>query len=919
VALAVDVRPAYATGSALVAVSPSFTPAANSLLVAVVGIGNGNVVAGSGSSVITDSRAGTWTLLAREAITGKGTAEVWCRDGTTSLLMTVTATSQITNQIDIGLQVTSFSGAALTVSQTGATKIQGTASFSASITTTITGSMVVGAIGYYDNQVTLSASTGTTIDGQVQQGGGGDTEGAFHSTAFTGTPGAATIGCSNSTSFNVALAMAEILPAGSSVSKSSSDTGTGVDSATQTSLPSTDSGNGVDSQSTSSTFTTPDIGTGADSYSLGILNSDTSSSLDSGILIFITGSDLISGLEFFSIGFSNLDIFSSIDSQSSINIVSSSDSVSGVDSQTVPGAVISSGDASSFVESNLNNLVSTATDSVSSNDTGIVSVAFSGADTGSLADLGNIFAIHDIDSSSLLDSQSILNNTNNSDTGSITDNAILTIIGVDTLSSIDNILLQTLLDIEQGIFNDVQSTLSAISNIDLISILDFIQVLSIIDYDIVTISDISKLSINSSDSYSYSDSESFSVIFSNTDLFSGNDNFININSSFSNGENISSTEVGVVEINDGDINNSVLEQVLLSTNIIGSDIATDGEAIQIKLADVDSFSALDGSEIISKPIISSDSIATDDENTIPSSVLLATEMCSLQESINLINNVSNIDVGMGNDSATPKISLVHVEFIIGVDTSLIGILSIDTYSSVDLNISTIISSDDIETDSEFSNIISYFSNGDTISLVDANISIPATVTNSDSIGYIDLGSINFGFSNISDLEVCSGVDNGILTSVKNNSSEDINNNDSGTIIISSFDLCFSVESSNFINIFDSDSSIITDQFIQFNAIIFGSETALSTQSNSIQNIMRHGASEFNLDACSFSENILISLSDFDSSSSVDGGSLSTAMKTGSDGFSGIDLENIDILINNNISINWNVCEYLRYIVFSSAR
>jgi hypothetical protein len=212
VAVAVDVAPSYASGTALVAVTGTFTPVANSLLVAAVAIGNGNKVAGSGSSAVTDSRGLTWTLLAREAVGGDATAEIWSRDGTTSLAMTVTATSQITGQIDVGLQIWSLTGAAVQAGQTGATKIQATTSFSAPIVTTTAGSWVAGALGYADLQITLTANGITTIDGQVQQTGGGDTEGAFHATSTTGTPGSTTLGCTNSTGFAPALALAEILP-----------------------------------------------------------------------------------------------------------------------------------------------------------------------------------------------------------------------------------------------------------------------------------------------------------------------------------------------------------------------------------------------------------------------------------------------------------------------------------------------------------------------------------------------------------------------------------------------------------------------------------------------------------------------------------------------------------------------------------
>lgn len=210
-AITVDVQPAYATSSTLVATTASFTPTAGSLLVALVGIGNGGGTAGAGSSVVTDTGSHTWTLLKREAPTASSTtAEVWVADNASTSAITVTATSQVANQLSVGLQAISFLGAAPKVSQTGATAVA-TAS-TVSVITTQTGSQVVGAFGYF-TAITLVANANSTILGQFHTSTSGDTEAAFKAISLTGTPGATSVGFTNTTNANMSIAAVEILAA----------------------------------------------------------------------------------------------------------------------------------------------------------------------------------------------------------------------------------------------------------------------------------------------------------------------------------------------------------------------------------------------------------------------------------------------------------------------------------------------------------------------------------------------------------------------------------------------------------------------------------------------------------------------------------------------------------------------------------
>lgn len=212
-AITVDVQPAYASTSTLTVTTASFTPTSGSLLVALVGIGNGSGTAGSGSSVITDTGSHSWTLLKRENPSASSTtAEVWVANNTATSAITVTATSQITGQADIGLQVVSFLGTANVAGQTGASAVA-TAS-SVSVVTTETGSQIVGAFGYFTS-VTLTANANSTIYGKFN-GTAGDTAAAFKATSLTGTPGATSVGFTNTTNANMSIAAVEILPSSGS-------------------------------------------------------------------------------------------------------------------------------------------------------------------------------------------------------------------------------------------------------------------------------------------------------------------------------------------------------------------------------------------------------------------------------------------------------------------------------------------------------------------------------------------------------------------------------------------------------------------------------------------------------------------------------------------------------------------------------
>jgi hypothetical protein len=83
-----------------------------------------------------------------------------------------------------------------------------------SITTTVTGSYVVGGINNNTNTTSFTASAGTTITDQYTNTPDGNQYAAFHTTSATGTPGATTVGSSTAFAGNYGVLAVEILASG---------------------------------------------------------------------------------------------------------------------------------------------------------------------------------------------------------------------------------------------------------------------------------------------------------------------------------------------------------------------------------------------------------------------------------------------------------------------------------------------------------------------------------------------------------------------------------------------------------------------------------------------------------------------------------------------------------------------------------
>lgn len=203
---------AYVTSNATTVVTPTFTPSDSSLLVALVGAGNGTGGAVS-LGVVSDSLGGTWTRLGSEVVSGSGAAEIWARDITTGAPMTVTFDpgGAVASGLDIICKW--YGGAAPRTSQPGATATNGgTTSYQTSITTTTAGSMVVGSYGRASDAQTVAANANTTLYGQVN-GASGDTAATFGAMYATTVPGTIELGFANPAAGINRVTLVEILPA----------------------------------------------------------------------------------------------------------------------------------------------------------------------------------------------------------------------------------------------------------------------------------------------------------------------------------------------------------------------------------------------------------------------------------------------------------------------------------------------------------------------------------------------------------------------------------------------------------------------------------------------------------------------------------------------------------------------------------
>lgn len=212
----------YVTANATTVVTDSFTPADGSLLVACCSMGNG---AGSASSLgaVTDSLGGSWTRLGGEASASGGVAEVWARDIATGAAMTVTYDPGGAGASGLGIQPRWYAGAKPLAQQPGATAVNaGGTAYATSITPTVVGSVLVGALGRASDAQTVVPNADTHLYGQFN-GTSGDTAALFRARNVTSAAGPITLGFTNTPAGINRLALVEILPA--SAVQSSAESG----------------------------------------------------------------------------------------------------------------------------------------------------------------------------------------------------------------------------------------------------------------------------------------------------------------------------------------------------------------------------------------------------------------------------------------------------------------------------------------------------------------------------------------------------------------------------------------------------------------------------------------------------------------------------------------------------------------------
>jgi hypothetical protein len=211
--------PAVATGTGTGNLaSASFSPPINMLLIALVAAGWGS--GATPGIAISDSVSGSWTngpTIGNAAGTARGTVSIFYRY-LSSAPGSMTVTSAFTNHVGGRfLAVRVLAGAA--ASQAGAGTATrdisvATSTWTQSITTTQTGSLVYGVGDDPINNDTLTAAAATSLVGAAfQNTTDAIASAAFKATSATGTPGATTLGLTNAVSTTGVLALLEILPA----------------------------------------------------------------------------------------------------------------------------------------------------------------------------------------------------------------------------------------------------------------------------------------------------------------------------------------------------------------------------------------------------------------------------------------------------------------------------------------------------------------------------------------------------------------------------------------------------------------------------------------------------------------------------------------------------------------------------------
>jgi hypothetical protein len=201
VAIAEDASaPAATGGTTTAATTASFTPAANSLLVAIAVVGNSSG-ASARTGTLSDSLTSTWTLKASLSVTAIPWVGVWMMDaGASPAARTVTITGTGgTNAKGTSIAVKVLTGAAALASQTGNASASSGAGTTPSIaiTPTTTGSYLVHGLGYNGTSVTLTVNASSTSLRIAADATNAEAYGIVKGTAAGTASSAVTLGFSN--------------------------------------------------------------------------------------------------------------------------------------------------------------------------------------------------------------------------------------------------------------------------------------------------------------------------------------------------------------------------------------------------------------------------------------------------------------------------------------------------------------------------------------------------------------------------------------------------------------------------------------------------------------------------------------------------------------------------------------------------
>ena len=194
----------------------SFTPPANSILIAVASTGN-NTGSGVQSGTISDSLSGAWTSIITANTTAFGMAQILRRDvGGSPAAMTVTWTPSGTNgkgnQLKVFVVTGCGSSASAAVGATASSLVATTGALS--ITPTATGSLLLMGLMYSTTNVVLTVNASTTSDLATSDATNGETYAVCHLTGTTTTTTATSVGYTNTGLASVQQVAVEIKATG---------------------------------------------------------------------------------------------------------------------------------------------------------------------------------------------------------------------------------------------------------------------------------------------------------------------------------------------------------------------------------------------------------------------------------------------------------------------------------------------------------------------------------------------------------------------------------------------------------------------------------------------------------------------------------------------------------------------------------